>query len=114
MKTIKEKANITKLDIINSEVSRPFKELVGVEVAVKGAAIVEEPDENGEVKEYSYLYAEDGTIYGGNSATIKRAISNLIDLLTDDEESGEKYKATVDARKSANDREFLSLRIIAA
>lgn len=108
MKTIKEQYNVSKLDIINAETSIPFRELKGQTVPVKGVAIIEE-DKDGELTEYGYLFAGDGTVYGGNSDTIKRALSGLIDLMDDD--PIKTFGASVIGRTASSGREFLTLHI---
>lgn len=94
--------NVTKLDVVNSESSLAFKEMPEG-TPIKGAAIVED-----EGREYSYLYAEDGTVYAGNSATVKRGVEGLIDLLT--EEPNKKYAATLLRRESNNGKEFYTIK----
>ena len=110
-KKILNSVNVTKLDIINAESSQSFKKAVGQPaIAIKGAALIEEPDrETGEEKKFAYIFAEDGAVYGGNSATIYRSVENLIELIEDDETKH--YGFTVASAPTANGREFLSLRI---
>lgn len=109
-KKILDSINVTKLDIINAESSQSFKAAVGKDIPVKGVALIEEPDrETGEAKHYAYIFADDGAVYGGNSATIYRSAENLIELMGDDE--NKKYSFTVASAPTASGREFLSLRI---
>ena len=110
MKTILSSINVTKLDILNAEASQSFKALVDSKAVVKGAALIEEPSrETGEAVKYAYIFAEDGNVYGGNSATIYRSVDGLIDLMSDDPDA--KYSISVVSAPTANGREFLSLRI---
>lgn len=109
-KTIIEAVNVSKLDIINAESSQSFKAVVGKSVLVKGVALIEEPDrETGEAVKYSYIFAESGEVFGGNSATIYRSAESLIQLMKEDPEK--KYAFTVVSAPTASGREFLSLRI---
>lgn len=109
-KTIINAINVSKLDIINAESSQSFKKAVGAEIVINGAALIAEPDrETGEEKRYAYIFADDGAVYGGNSATIYRSVENLIDLMAEDDKT--KYSFTVASAPTANGREFLSLRI---
>lgn len=112
MKTIITKTNsISKLDIINAESSKSFRELAGKEpVEVKGAAIIEDVNKDGEVGQFAYVFCDGGRVYGGNSATIRRSVEGLIDLIGDDETK--KYGVAVDSQPTANGREFLSLRVV--
>ena len=105
-KKILNSCNVTKLDLINSEASKAFKDMpAGAEV--RGAAIVEEIDEEtGEAKRYSYLYTDSG-VYAGISASIRRGIEEFIDLMAD--EPDKTYKATVEKRPSASGREFFAI-----
>ena len=112
MKNIISKTeSITKLDIINAEASKSFRELVGLDpVAVKGAALIEDTNKDGELEKFAYIFCEDGVVYGGNSATIYRSVDALIDLIGEDTTIG--YAITVDARPTGGGREFLSLRVV--
>lgn len=110
MKKIIDSANVTKLDILNAESSQSFKAAVGENIEITGAALIEEPDrETGEAKKYAYLFAADGAVYGGNSATVYRSVEGLIDLMHDDEKA--RFAFTVVSAPTASGREFLSLRI---
>ena len=110
MKTTINKVNVSELDIINAESSQSFKKVVGAEAKVKGAALIEEPDrETGELKKYAYIFADDGAVYGGNSATIYRSTEALIALMEKDPKKH--YAFTVASAPTANGREFLSLRL---
>ncbi len=109
MKTIIMKTDsITKLDIINAESSQSFRELVGKSpVSVKGAAIIEDVNKDGEVGQFAYVFCDDNKVFGGNSATVRRSVESLIDLISDD--PAVKYAVSVDSRPTASGREFLSL-----
>lgn len=110
-KILSQTDTITKLDIINSEASKSFRELVGADpVPVKGAALIEDANKDGVITQFAYVFCNDGVVFGGNSATIYRGVDGLIDLMGDDPEA--KYAITVDERPTASGREFLSLRIV--
>ena len=110
MKNTIAKVNVTELDIINAESSQSFRKAVGVDVKVKGAALIEEPDrETGELKQYAYIFADDGAVYGGNSATVYRSVEALIALM--EKEPKKHYAFTVASAPTASGREFLSLRL---
>ena len=108
-KTIIKSYGVGKLEIINAENSRSFRDLKGNTVEVVGAALITDVNKAGEEVDFAYLFAKDGSVYGGNSATIYRAIEGLIDLM--EEDTGKKYTATVDGRTATSGREFLSLRV---
>lgn len=114
MKTILNKtSNITKLDIINAEASQSFRELASATspVEVKGAAIIEDVNKDGEVGQFAYVFCENGRVYGGNSATVRRSVEGLIDVIEDD--PAIKYGVSIDSRPTASGREFLSLIVTA-
>lgn len=100
---------VGKLEIINAENSRSFRDLKGTTVEVTGAALITDTNKAGETVDFAYLFAKDGAVYGGNSATIYRAIEGLIDLM--EEDADKHYTATVDGRQATSGREFLSLRV---
>ena len=110
MKKIINAVNVTKLDIINAESSQSFKAIVGKKIPIVGAALIEDADrETGEARNFAYIFAGDGAVYGGNSATIYRSVESLIDLMNDDAEA--RYAFEVVSAPTASGREFLSLRI---
>lgn len=100
---------VGKLEIVNAENSRSFRDLKGKTVELSGAALIVDTNKAGEEVDFAYLFAKDGTVYGGNSATIYRAVDGLIDLM--EEEPGKVYAATTDGRTATSGREFLTLRI---
>ncbi len=108
-KTIIKAHGVGKLEIINAENSRSFKDLKGQTVELKGAALITDVAKNGETVDFAYLFAEDGAVYGGNSSAIYRSVEGLIDLM--DEDDSKVYAATVDGRTATSGREFLSLRV---
>lgn len=107
MKTIVKKSRVTQLDVINAESSESFKSAVGGPIDIMGAAIVED-DKSGEPELYAYLFAADGSVYGGNSGTIRGSIDAFIDYM--ETQPDMEFTATVTARPSSNGREFLTIR----
>lgn len=111
-KKIIKSINVTKLDIINAESSESFKKVIGQPIPVSGVAIIEDEDrETHEPRNYAYIFAKDGEVYGGNSATITRACDMLIDTMS--EEPNNNYTVNVVSAPTASGREFLSLRVSA-
>lgn len=107
MKTIVKKSRVTELDIINAESSESFKSSVGSPIDIMGAAIVED-DKNGEPSLFAYLFGADGSVYGGNSDTIRGSVDAFIDYMEKNPDM--EFIATVTSRPSSNGREFLTIR----
>lgn len=97
---------VTKLDIINAESSHRFADMPDGTKA-KGFAICEEDG-----KRFAYIFADDGTVYAGNSNAISRAVENLIDLYADAEGDCESLCVSlkVNHGTSAAGKEFLTLQ----
>lgn len=108
-KIIKSTETITKLDIINAEASQSFKEIPSEGVIVKGVALIEDVNKDGELENFAYIFTPDGSVYGGNSATVYRACDGLIDVMEDDPES--EFRVKVNSRPTSGGREFLTLTI---
>lgn len=111
-KIIKATSTVSKLDIINAEASKSFKSLPADGVTIKGVALVEDINNEGEVGQFAYIFTPDGIVYGGNSATIYRACEGLIDLMNEDE--GTEYHAIVNKTPTNGGREFLTLTFTTA
>lgn len=107
MKHIIKKSRVTELDIINSESSESFKSAVGKEIPMLGAAIVSD-DKSGDEELFSYLFGADGSVYGGNSDTVRGPIEQVIDYM--ELHPDVELEATVTAKPSSNGREFLTIR----
>lgn len=86
MKKILESTdNITKIDLVNTSGSRAFKEITPDQIIpIRGAAAVEETDDDGKVTKIAYIFAEGGEVYGGNSANGRELVSSICDLFADD------------------------------
>ena len=108
-KITKQTSNISKLDIINAEASQSFKEIPEAGVKVHGIALITDVNRDGKEEDFAYLFAEDGAVYGGNSATIYRACDGLIDII--EEEPEETYIAKVNSRPTQSGRDFLTLTV---
>lgn len=106
-KIINSTKTITKLDIINAEASKSFKVIPEEGVTVKGVALIEDVNNEGEVGQFAYIFTPDGVVYGGNSATVYRACEGLIDLMNADEDAT--YHAVVNKTLTNSGREFLTL-----
>lgn len=88
MENINASKGVSKIDLINLKSgSVSMKDYIGCEpFEVKAAVQLDDTDhETGEVKTYNYLIATDGTVYGGNSYVVGKIMSDLIDLIDDDE-----------------------------
>ena len=80
-KKIINSINVTKLDVINAESSESFKKAIGKEIPVGGVAIIEDADrETGEARNYAYIFAKDGGVYGGNGANNSDAVVEGMDI----------------------------------
>jgi hypothetical protein len=107
MKKIVKMSRVTELDIINAESSESFKSAAGHTVPMLGAAIVTD-DKSGEEEYFSYLFGADGSVYGGNSDTVRGPIEQIIDYMELHPEV--QLEATVTAKPSSSGREFLTIR----
>ena len=101
--------SITKIDIINAEASQSFKDMPKDGVKVKGVALVEDVNKDGEVGQFAYIFTPDGNVYGGNSATVYRACEGLIDLMSDDPNGD--FNVRVNSRPTNGGRDFLTLTV---
>lgn len=103
--TKKEKANMKNNSLKLADAEGYFK--------VKAAFIEdgeETDEETGEVKNVTkgYIATEDGSCYGTISPTAIRCVSDIIDILED----GDDVSFRVITRKSAKNRDFITLELI--
>lgn len=106
-KTIVSMFGVSRLDLINANNSKAFKDVAPDEqIHVTGAAIVDEIDENGNPRAFAYVFDnEAGAVYGGNAAGAVQTVSDLIPLM--EEEPGE-YYLSVTCSKSKGGKDYLS------
>lgn len=98
--------NMTKKDIFNARnASMNIKDYIGEPLTVTGLAIDEDDG-----KPIGYIVAEGIGVFGVTSNTLIEAITNLIDLLKDDED-GEPTIATIHANTSKGGKEFYTMTI---
>lgn len=98
--------NMTKKDIFNARnASMNIKDYIGEPLTVTGLAIDEDDG-----KPIGYIVADGVGVFGVTSNTLIEAITNLIDLLEDDEE-GEPTIVTIHANTSKGGKEFYTMTI---
>ena len=98
--------NMTKKDIFNARnASMNIKDYIGEPLTVTGLAIDED---NG--KPIGYIVADGVGVLGVTSGTLIEAITNLIDLLADDD-GNEPTIATIHSNTSKGGKEFYTMTI---
>ena len=98
--------NMTKKDIFNARnASMNIKDYIGEPLTVTGLAIDEDDG-----KPIGYIVADGVGVFGVTSGTLIEAITNLIDLLADDE-SGEPTIVTIHSNTSKSGKEFYTMTI---
>lgn len=96
---------LTKIDMMNmASASKPYKSMVDQKFQVVGAALAEDGD-----SKVSYLKADNGDIYAGNSDVIASSIDLAIDAISN-LEPGQKLFVTVKTDKSNGNKDFLYLK----
>ena len=99
--------NMTKKDIFNaSNASMNIKDYIGEPLTVTGLAIDED---NG--KPIGYIVADGVGVFGVTSGTLIEAITNLIDLLANEDENAEPTIATIHSNTSKSGKEFYTMTI---
>lgn len=99
--------NMTKKDIFNARnASMNIKDYIGDPLTVTGAAIDEDDG-----KTVGYIVADGVGVFGVTSGTLIKAIDNLIDLLGDNDDSGESTIATIHSNTSKGGKEFYTMTI---
>lgn len=109
-----KRVNFSKKDEVNSVSATPLQKAGTEPMTLTGAAIVERPDENGELKTVGLLATNVGT-FSCISATAIKGLDGIIDYMTDleaDNELGEGIQIKLVKNKSNGGREFLTLQII--
>ena len=98
--------NMTKKDIFNARnASMNIKDYIGEPLTVTGLAIDEDDG-----KPIGYIVANGVGVFGVTSGTLIEAITNLIDLLSDDD-SNEPTIATIHSNTSKSGKEFYTMTI---
>lgn len=99
--------NMTKKDIFNARhSSMNIKDYIGEPLTVTGLAIDED---NG--KPIGYIVADGVGVFGVTSTTLIEAITNLIDLLADEDENAEPTIVTIHSNTSKSGKEFYTMTI---
>lgn len=99
--------NMTKKDIFNARnASMNIKDYIGEPLTVTGLAIDEDDG-----KPIGYIVADGVGVFGVTSGTLIEAITNLIDLLANEDEGAEPTIATIHANTSKGGKEFYTMTI---
>lgn len=99
--------NMTKKDIFNARnASMNIKDYIGEPLTVTGLAI-----DDDEGKPIGYIVADGVGVFGVTSTTLIEAISNLIDLLANEDENAEPTIATIHSNTSKGGKEFYTMTI---
>ena len=99
--------NMTKKDIFNARnASMNIKDYIGEPLTVTGLAIDED-----EGKPIGYIVADGVGVFGVTSGTLIEAITNLIDLLANEDENAEPTIATIHSNTSKGGKEFYTMTI---
>lgn len=99
--------NMTKKDIFNARnASMNIKDYIGEPLTVTGLAIDEDDG-----KPIGYIVADGVGVFGVTSTTLIEAITNLIDLLANEEENAEPTIATIHSNTSKGGKEFYTMTI---
>lgn len=105
--------NMTTKDIFNAKrASTPIEGVIGTEIAVKGFALAESVDANGEVKEVGYVVEKDtNNVFGFVSDICKQGILDLAKLYEEDKSILDGLKVTFKKGLSKSGREFYYMHI---
>ena len=99
--------NMTKKDIFNARnASMNIKDYIGEPLTVTGLAIDEDDG-----KPIGYIVADGVGVFGVTSGTLIEAITNLIDLLANEDEGAEPTIATIHSNTSKGGKEFYTMTI---
>ena len=103
--------HMTKKDIFNARnASMNIKDYIGEPLTITGLAIDEDDG-----KPIGYIVADGVGVFGVTSGTLIEAITNLIDLLADDEsndeDNAEPTIATIHSNTSKGGKEFYTMTI---
>ena len=99
--------NMTKKDLFNARnASMNIKDYIGEPLTVTGLAIDEDDG-----KPIGYIVADGVGVFGVTSGTLIEAITNLIDLLANEDENAEPTIATIHSNTSKGGKEFYTMTI---
>ena len=99
--------HMTKKDIFNARnASMNIKYYIDEPLTVTGLAIDEDDG-----KPIGYIVADGVGVFGVTSTTLIEAITNLIDLLANEEENAEPTIATIHSNTSKGGKEFYTMTI---
>lgn len=111
MKTMKMSNTVTKVDMLNARSSQALRQ-IPENFSVRGYAIAEDCDSDGEIKYFAYIFGKDGSVYAGNAAAVVSVVNDIIDNIDNGELTIEDCSTVnVCIGKSKGGREFLTLRI---
>lgn len=106
---IKATTNLTKKELFNAKSNTLSLKEAPDEITIRGVAVDEITDiDTGFVKHVTYLFEENGIVYGSISESIFNSITELIDLM---EEINKNVTLNVNRNKSMSGREFLTISI---
>lgn len=104
--------NMSVKDIFNAKrASTPVEAIIGQEITVKGFALSESIDENGEAKEVGYVVDNDGNVFGFVSDICRQGIADLAMLYEEDNNIMNDLKVTFKKGLSKSGREFYYMHI---
>ena len=99
--------NMTEKELFNARnASMNIKDYIGEPLTVTGLAIDEDDG-----KPIGYIVADGVGVFGVTSGTLIEAITDLIDLLADEDEGAEPTIATIHSNISKSGKEFYTMTI---
>lgn len=102
--------NFTAKDNFNSIAGVPMQSKAGEVITVRGAAIDERPNQDGELQQVGLLVDTEGTVYTGISGTAIRGIEMLIDYM--EEEKLDTVDIEFVSQESKQGRTFITLKLV--
>lgn len=104
----KKTIGMTAKDLINAQTSSiPLKQVSGEVIIATGLCVDYDTEYD---RAISYIVSEDGSVYGSISETASKAISSIIDYMTESNET--QVELSIEMRKANSGREFITVRII--
>lgn len=107
------KVNMTVKDVFNAKrASTPVEAVIGTPIKVKGFALAETTDQNGEVKEVGYVVEKDtNNVFGFVSDICRQGIADLALLYDEDPSIMDDLVVTFKKSLSKSGREFYYMHI---